>query len=108
MQGKEIADLRALLKEHNAQFSHASLVQQFQTSDRVVYRFLRARKFDLPAAAELFKKAVALREEKKLDTILQRPCHLGLEYKLVSKHGWHGFDKVCITPCSCILLRASS
>jgi len=91
--GKEIADIRALLKDHNEQFKHQVLVQQFDTDDRVTYRFLRARKFDLPATAELFKKAVALREEKQLDTLLQRPCPLGLEYKVVSKHGWHGFDK---------------
>jgi hypothetical protein len=63
------------------------------SSDRTAWRFLKARKFDVAAAAALFRDAVALREKQQLDTILERPCPKGVEYKLVSKHGWHGFDK---------------
>jgi len=69
------------------------LVRDFLTSDRTVWRFLKARKYDLNASAQMFRDAVTYRKEKQLDTILQRPITKGLEYKVVSRHGWHGFDK---------------
>ena len=64
-----------------------------ESSDRVCWRFLQARKWDVAKAVALFKEAVAMRESKQLDSLLDRPCVKGLEYKVVSKHGWHGFDR---------------
>jgi hypothetical protein len=93
MQSAEIAALRDSLREHNDAHKDQSLVQELLSSDRTAWRFLKARKFDVAAAAALFRDAVALREKQQLDTILERPCPKGVEYKLVSKHGWHGFDK---------------
>jgi len=91
--GAEIAALRDTLREFFTAHSGNLLVQELLSSDRTCWRFLKARKFDIEAAATLVRDAVAMREKQQLDTILEQPCPLGLEYKVVSKHGWHGFDK---------------
>lgn len=69
------------------------LVRELTSSDRVAWRFLKARKFDVAKTAAMFQEAVAARKAKQLDTILDRPCPKALEYKIVSKHGLHGYDK---------------
>lgn len=73
--------------------SEDELVRQFLDSDRVVYRFLKARKFDAIKSKQLFEDAVKMRADRNLNGVLSRPCPKGLEYKIFSKHGWHGFDK---------------
>lgn len=41
----------------------------------------------------MFEEAVAMRKAKELDSMLDRPCPKALDYKIVSKHGLHGYDK---------------
>lgn len=91
--GEEIKQMRAALQEYNKEHAGESLVQEFEGSDRVVWKFLKARKFDLDKAVAMFKEAADLRRAKGLDGILAKPCPKGIEYKIVSKHGWHGFDR---------------
>jgi hypothetical protein len=79
-----IAEFRTKLAPFFAEHPDSQLVREAQGSDRVVYRFLQARKFDLPKAELLFKDAIKMRDEKKLDGILHRPIPKGLEYKIVS------------------------
>ena len=69
------------------------LVREFQSSDRVAWRFLKARKFDVAKTAAMFEEAVAMRKAKELDTMLERPCPKALDYKIVSRHGLHGYDQ---------------
>lgn len=90
---EEIQQLRDALREHNKENAETQLVQEFEQSDRVVWKFLKARKFHIDKSAQMFKDAVAMRKEKGLDTILSQPCPKGLAYKVVSRHGWHGFDR---------------
>lgn len=88
-----ISEFREKMAPFLAEHPNSQLVQEFRTQDRVVYRFLQARKFDLEKADLLFHDAIKMRAEKQLDGILHRACPKGLEYKILSKHGWHGYDK---------------
>eukprot|EP00455_Lapot_gusevi_P033776 TRINITY_DN3703_c0_g1_i1.p1 TRINITY_DN3703_c0_g1~~TRINITY_DN3703_c0_g1_i1.p1 ORF type:complete len:406 (-),score=61.79 TRINITY_DN3703_c0_g1_i1:143-1360(-) len=63
--------------------------------DYTCLRFLRARKFDVNRALELYSKQLSIREAYKLDTLLeQAPQSLLKMYGMLAPHSFHNFDKL--------------
>ena len=60
---------------------------------RMCVRFLRARRGDVPAAAEMLKNALAWREENNVDQVLKIPDPKEKVFQAICPHSFHGFDK---------------
>jgi len=72
----------------------ASMKEQFQADDHTLLRFLRARQFVVPQAAEMYRNYVQHRKESGIDKILKAQLPKKEEWKDFVPHSFHGFDKV--------------
>jgi len=61
--------------------------------DKALLRFLRARKFDVKAAHEMFMSTLQWRVENKADTVLDHSDPNEEVYQHLTPHRFHGFDK---------------